>query len=68
MTHVEATYLAWLDARDCGRDDAPSACLAAGVGLFDGGEFGAPGFLRLNFACRRTVLEEALERLVVALE
>ena len=68
MTHVEATYLAWLDARESGRDDAPAACLAAGVGLFDGADFGAPGFLRLNFACRRTVLEDALERLVAALE
>jgi len=66
-THVEATYLAWLDVRETGATDPAAACLAAGVGLMDGADFGAPGFLRLNFGCRRSVLEEALERLVTPL-
>jgi len=67
MTHVEATYLAWLDVRACGREDPARACLEAGVALSDGAEFGAPGFLRLNFACPRAQLEEGLRRLQRAL-
>ena len=35
----------------------------AGVALSDGAEFGAPGFLRLNFACPRSTLDEALARM-----
>jgi cystathionine beta-lyase len=38
------------------------------VGLYDGALFGTPGFLRLNFACPRALLEQALERIVRALE
>jgi cysteine-S-conjugate beta-lyase len=67
MNHVEATYLAWLDFRDTGLPDALSACLQAGVALGDGARFGAPGFLRLNFACGRAMLTEALGRLQRAL-
>jgi cystathionine beta-lyase len=62
-THVEATYLAWLDARGLGFADPARAFRQAGVALSDGIEFGAPGFLRLNFACPRSTLEEALERM-----
>jgi cysteine-S-conjugate beta-lyase len=67
MNHVEATYLAWLDFRDAGLPSALDACLEAGVALGDGARFGAPGFLRLNFACRRARLAEALDRLRRAL-
>ena len=34
-----------------------------GVGLSDGAPFGAPGFVRLNFGCRRSLLTEALGRM-----
>jgi cysteine-S-conjugate beta-lyase len=67
MTHVEATYLAWLDVRALGLPDAAKACLEAGVALSAGAAFGDPGFLRLNFACRRDTLLEALRRLRSAL-
>jgi cystathionine beta-lyase len=67
MTHVEATYLAWLDVRARGLADAAKACLEAGVALSPGAAFGDPGFLRLNFACPRTTLQEALRRLQGAL-
>jgi cysteine-S-conjugate beta-lyase len=63
MTHVEATYLAWLDVRGLGLDDPAAACRAAGVALSAGAAFGDPGFLRLNFGCRRETLDEALRRL-----
>jgi cysteine-S-conjugate beta-lyase len=72
-TRVEATYLAWLDARDWagargGDADLAQACLRAGVALSGGGAFGAaPAFARLNFGCPRPLLEEGLQRLKAAL-
>jgi cystathionine beta-lyase len=63
MAPPEATYLAWIDARGLDARDPAAACEAAGIGLSDGREFGAPGFLRLNFACPRSTLEAGLERL-----
>ena len=67
MTHVEATYLAWLDVRTLGLDDPAAACRAAGVALSAGAAFGDPAFLRLNFGCRRETLDEALRRLATVL-
>ncbi|MFZ5569012.1 MAG: MalY/PatB family protein [Thermodesulfobacteriota bacterium] len=63
MAHVEATYLAWIDCRDAGLDNPATFFEQAGVGLSDGSDFGAPGFLRLNFACRRVKLEECLNKM-----
>jgi cystathionine beta-lyase len=40
----------------------------AGVGLYDGADFGAPGFLRLNFGCPRSLLDEALQRMTQAVQ
>ncbi len=67
MTHVEATYLAWLDVRRRGIEDPAKACERAGVGLSDGRLFDGDGYLRLNFGCPRSLLEEALRRLKTAL-
>ena len=36
---------------------------AAGVRLSDGGPFQTPGFVRLNFACPRQTLRDALDRI-----
>lgn len=64
-THAEATYLAWIDATGI---DHPSTFFEnAGVGLSDGADFGAPGFVRLNFGCPRSVIGEALQRMRSAL-
>jgi cystathionine beta-lyase len=63
MTHVEATYLAWLDVRGTGLEDPVGFFESAGVGFFDGKHFGGPGFLRLNFACPRSILIEALQKM-----
>lgn len=66
--HVEATYLAWLDARALGLSNACKFFEDHGVGLSDGVPFGAqPGFLRLNFGCPRPQLDEALGRMARAL-
>lgn len=67
MTPVEATYLAWIDARGTGIGQPGRFFEEAGVGLSDGSDFGAPGFVRLNFGCRRELLAEALHRMERAL-
>ena len=61
--HGEATYLSWIDANGLGMSDPARFFTEAGVGLYDGALFGTPGFLRLNFACPRALLEKALERM-----
>jgi len=65
--HVEATYLAWIDARATGIDDPGRFFEEAGVGLSNGADFDAPGFVRLNFGCSRCLLNEALRRMEEAL-
>jgi len=65
--HAEATYLSWIDARALPVKDPIRLFLDAGVGLYDGALFGAPGFLRLNFACPRLLLEQALGRMAAAI-
>jgi cystathionine beta-lyase len=67
VTHVEATYLAWIDTRAAGIADPGRFFEEAGVGLSDGADFGAPGFVRLNFGCCRPLLVEALARMARAL-
>ena len=67
VTHAEATYLSWIDCRDTGLPDPVRFFEAAGVGLYDGADFGAPGFLRLNFGCPPALLEIALGRMEAAL-
>lgn len=65
-THVEGTYLAWLDVSALDLDDAAAAFEDRGLGLHDGEEFGGPGFLRFNFGCPRSILDQAIDRLVRA--
>lgn len=67
MTHVEATYLAWLDVSALELEDPVAYFEKAGVGLSDGLAFGGEGFVRLNFGCPRAMLEEVLERMRRAL-
>lgn len=66
MSHVEATYLAWIDARGLGVEDPADFFEAAGVGLSNGRDFGLPGWVRLNFACPFGTLESALDRMAKA--
>lgn len=62
----QATYLSWIDCRATGIRDPAGFFEGAGVGLSDGSEFGAPGFLRLNFACPRAKLSRSLEKMRTA--
>lgn len=62
-THVEATFMTWLDVTNLGLANPAAHFEANGLGLSDGREFGAPGFLRFNFGCARPLLRRGLERL-----
>jgi len=72
MIKMEATYLAWLDCRAAGIPGNPFQFFLkeAGVALSDGAGFGrgGKGFVRLNFACPRKTLTEALDRMADAFE
>jgi cysteine-S-conjugate beta-lyase len=63
MHTPQATYLAWVDCRDTGIEHPAALLRRAGLAVFDGRAFGAPGFIRLNFGCPRALLDEALTRL-----
>ena len=71
MGKPEGSYLAWLDCREAGINGNPSLFFQreARVIVFDGNWFGkvGEGFVRLNFACPRTILEMALSRMKDAL-
>lgn len=59
----EASYLAWIDASALDPENPAALFEQHGVGVSDGRDFGLPGYVRLNFACPRPRLEEALARL-----
>lgn len=63
----EATYLTWIDARGLHRPDPAAYFESRGVVLSNGRDFGAPGFVRLNFGCTRDTLLQALDRIEQAL-
>ncbi|MCD6193743.1 MAG: PatB family C-S lyase [Candidatus Aminicenantes bacterium] len=71
ITPLEGTYLAWLDFRAFHLSDKElqeKLLRKAKVWLDEGPKFGqgGQGFQRLNLACPRGLLEEALERIVKA--
>lgn len=71
MTELEGTYLVWLDFRGYGLSDEElnqRIVHKAGIWLDSGAMFGksGEGFQRINIACPRSVLKEALERLASA--
>ena len=64
----DATYLVWLDCRSLGMDNERLRSFMieeAGLGLNEGYTFGRSlsGYMRLNAACPRCVLETALNQL-----
>jgi cystathionine beta-lyase len=71
MHPLEGTYLAWLDMRGLAlSDDEVIERLRerAGLWLDEGRKFGGggEGFQRLNLACPRTILSDAVDRMVRA--
>jgi cystathionine beta-lyase len=70
ITIPEGTYLAWLDCRSLDMENPYQFFLdKARVAFSDGASFGSggQGFVRLNFACPRATLKEALQRMKSAL-
>lgn len=66
---MEGTYLAWVDMRGLIADPTARAAFLeeeARLYLSHGTPFGAPDFERFNLACARSVLTEALDRLLAA--
>lgn len=68
----QATYMAWLDCRALSMTERALEQFfihQARVGVNMGGTFGpeGEGFVRLNFACPRSLLAEALKRIASAL-
>jgi len=72
MTRMEGTYLAWLDCRQSGIPGNPfNFFLKEGKVAFNNGAEcgkGGKGFVRLNFACPRKILADALERMADVLK
>jgi cystathionine beta-lyase len=66
-SHVEATYLAWIDTRTTGLEDPVAYFQEYGLDLWDGAKFEGPGFVRLNFALPESMLEEGLQRMEQAM-
>ena len=71
MMRPEASFLLWLDCRALGLDQKrlnAFFCEEAKLGLNDGTMFGeeGTGFMRMNIACPRSVLEAALKQLEAA--
>ena len=63
LDSVEATYLAWIDVSELGLENPHQFFEKAGVGLSPGNDFGDDNYMRLNFGCPRSVLEEAVSRI-----
>lgn len=68
----DATYLVWLDCRELGMDNEELRRFMiqeAGLGLNEGYTFGRSlsGYMRLNAACPRSVLEQAMAQLKEAI-
>ena len=64
----EATYLAWINARDLGVEN-PANFFEKEAGLFlsDGAFFGWPGYVRFNFGCPRSRMLEGLGKIKAAI-
>ena len=67
MLPLESTFLAWIDVSALNLKDPCGFFEAAGVGLSPGSNFNDNNFLRLNFGCAKSVLEEAVSRIKKAL-
>lgn len=66
MEPLQATYLAWIDVSELRLEDPHQFFEQAGIGLSPGKQFGDENYLRLNFGCSRSLLEEAVARMAKA--
>jgi cystathionine beta-lyase len=63
MTHVEATFLAWINVASSGLANPLQSFLEGGVALSGGEGMGRADYVRLNFSCHRSTLEEIILRM-----
>jgi cystathionine beta-lyase len=68
MEPLEGTYLAWINFSETGIDNFVDLLEKNGVGVQDASIFGGTGFFRLNFATRKSILEEAIKRIKMTIE
>ncbi len=63
MLLPQATFLAWIDASQLGVESPQAYVEAKGIGPSPGADFGDKNFIRINFGCPKSYLEQAVERL-----
>lgn len=56
----QATFLAWIDGAGVGADDLQKYMESKGLGPSPGKDFGWSDHTRINFGCRRSMLEQAI--------
>jgi cysteine-S-conjugate beta-lyase len=67
LAKTEASYLAWIDCSALKCADPHALFLSFGLALSPGAQFNAPQFVRLNFGTQRALLEQAMDRMALAL-
>ena len=67
FAHSEASYLAWIDCSKLGLAKPHDLFLQHGVHLSPGSQFNEPKFVRLNFGTQRALLNQALDRMELAI-
>lgn len=69
ITHIEGTYLLWIDASGLDLSEKPFEFFKknAKVFLSDGADFGDEKCVRMNIACPRATLKEGLDRMESAI-
>lgn len=72
LIEPQATYLGWIDLREyeSNGEKLEKTIIEKGKVAFDGGTWfgsGGAGFMRINYACPRVLLEEGLQRLCKSL-
>lgn len=70
VCEAEATYLAWIDIRALGMtaDEVEARGKEYGVWVNAGTLYGGKGYIRINYACPKKRLKEALDRFCKAFE
>lgn len=68
LERCDATYLAWINGTSLPVENVQQLFEKFGAGLSAGEQFGLAGYVRLNFACPRSVLEEGINRIEQAVQ
>ncbi|MCF7791815.1 MAG: PatB family C-S lyase [Victivallales bacterium] len=68
ISEQDATYLAWIDACGLGLEKPAEYFEKYNVGMSEGAVFRGPGYIRMNFGCSRSILNEALKRIKAGID